>query len=63
MRIGIIFGLMIALFRFNLWRLWLKTNPISGEPNWGHSMIVPFIGLYYLYIHRDELMKAKESHT
>jgi exosortase len=47
-----------AIFWPSLRRLWLKTNPIWGEPNWGHSMVVPIIGLYYLYINRDELLKA-----
>lgn len=50
---------MAFLYRTNLVRLWLKTNPISGEANWGHSICVPLIGLYYLYIHRDELLKAQ----
>src|SRR4051794_7439057 len=51
--------LMCALFRFNLARLWGKTNPISGQdPNWQHSVFVPLIGLYYLYIHREELLRA-----
>ncbi len=59
LRIALMAALMIALFRFNLWRLWLKTNPVTGEANWGHSMVVPFIGLYYLYIHREELLKAR----
>ena len=49
---------MVATFRFNLVRLWLKTNPISGEANWGHSIVVPIIGLYYLYLNREELLKA-----
>jgi exosortase len=52
-------ALMAALFRFNLVRLWGKTNPINGQdPNWQHSVFVPLIGLYYLYIHRDELVQA-----
>jgi exosortase len=51
--------LMVALFRFNLARLWGKTNPINGQdPNWQHSVFVPLIGLYYLYIHREELFRA-----
>jgi exosortase len=51
--------LMCALFRFNLARLWGKTNPINGQdPNWQHSVFVPLIGLYYLYIHREELLRA-----
>ncbi len=48
----------VALFWTNLWRLWLKTNPFFGEANWGHAVCVPVIGLYYLYIHRDELLRA-----
>ncbi len=52
-------ALMCALFRFNLVRLWGKTNPFNGQdPNWQHSIFVPLIGIYYLYIHRDELMRA-----
>jgi exosortase len=52
--------LMCALFRFNLARLWGKTNPFNGQDsNWQHSIFVPLIGLYYLYIHRDELLKAR----
>ncbi|MDB5319528.1 MAG: exosortase, partial [Phycisphaerales bacterium] len=51
--------LMCALFRFNLARLWGKTNPINGQDsNWQHSIFVPLIGLYYLYIHREELLRA-----
>src|SRR5215212_6428379 len=50
---------MCALFRFNLVRLWGKTNPFTGQdPNWQHSIFVPLIGVYYLYLHRDELLKA-----
>src|SRR5437588_11669035 len=55
---GIIAITFVALFWTNLWRLWLKTNPFFGEANWGHSVCVPVIGLYYLYIHRDELISA-----
>lgn len=51
--------LMCALFRFNLVRLWGKTNPINGQDsNWQHAIFVPLIGIYYLYIHRDELLRA-----
>jgi exosortase len=54
--------LMCALFRFNLARLWGKTNPINGQdPNWQHSVFVPLIGLYYLYIHREELLRAAQQ--
>jgi exosortase len=50
---------MAALFWPNLRRLWEKTNPIYGEANWGHSICVPIIGLYYLYLNRDELLRAR----
>src|SRR5687767_7428002 len=49
-RIGIISLLFAALFWPNLRRLWGKTNPFYGEPNWGHSIFVPLIGVYYLYL-------------
>jgi exosortase len=42
-----------------LQRLWNKTNPITGEANWGHSIFVPIVGLYYLYVNRDELIKRR----
>jgi exosortase len=51
-------GLLVALFRFNLARLWSKTNPFTGDPNWGHTPIIPLIGLYYLYLNRDRLLAA-----
>jgi exosortase len=58
-QIGLISLTMFALFRFNLVRLWGKTNPINGQdPNWQHAIFVPLIGLYYLYIHREELLAA-----
>jgi len=58
-QILIIAALMAALFRFNLVRLWGKTNPIDGQDtNWQHSMFVPLIGLWYLFIHREELVAA-----
>jgi exosortase len=57
-QIAVVTLLMVLTFRFNLLRLWLKTNPFTGEPNWGHSICIPFIGLYYLYLNREELLKA-----
>jgi exosortase len=58
-KIAIVSALLVALFRFNLARLWSKTNPISGDANWGHTTIIPIIGLYYLYLNRDRLLAAK----
>jgi exosortase len=57
LKIGTVAGLFIALFWPNLRRLWDKTNPFYGEPNWGHAVCVPIIGLYYLYANRDELLR------
>src|SRR5947209_1140358 len=62
LKIAVVAALMAATFRFNLLRLWLKTNPFTGEPNWRHAVCVPLIGLYYLYVHRDELLKTP-AHT
>lgn len=59
LKIAIVSALMIATFRFNLLRLWLKTNPFNGEPNWRHAICVPLIGFYYLFVHRDELLETK----
>lgn len=56
-RIGILALLMTGLFWPNLRRLWDKTNPFYGEPNWGHAICIPIIGLYYLYLNREELLK------
>src|SRR5688500_19481633 len=58
LRIWIVAGLMLALFWPSLRRLWDKTNPFYGEANWGHSLFIPLIGLYYLYLNRDALLKA-----
>ncbi len=52
--------LMVWLFYVpSLRRLWQKTNPFTGEPNWGHAVVIPVVGLYYLYLNRDELFRAK----
>ncbi|MDB5304679.1 MAG: hypothetical protein JWM97_2228, partial [Phycisphaerales bacterium] len=46
LQITAIGGLFVLLFWPNLRRLWYKTNPFNGEPNWGHAIAVPLIGLY-----------------
>ncbi len=60
-RIGIIFALFACLFWPNLRRLWYKTNPFTGEANWGHAICIPLIGLYYLYVNRDGLIHPTSS--
>ena len=57
-KIGILTLLFGAVFWSNLRRLWEKTNPFNGEPNWGHAMCVPVIGLYFLYVNREALLSA-----
>lgn len=58
-RIAIVAALFCATFWSNLWRLWLKTNPINGaDVNWQHAIIIPLVGLYYLYANRDPLLSA-----
>ena len=58
LKIATVAVLMGALFRFNLYRLWLKTAPVIGEANWQHAIFVPLAGIYYLYINREELLAA-----
>lgn len=57
-QIAAIASCMAVLFWPNLRRLILKTNPFTGEANWGHSIVIPVVGIFYLYVNRDELMKA-----
>jgi exosortase len=57
-KIAVVSILLIITFRFNLQRLWLKTNPINGEPNWGHAIVIPPLALYYLYLNRKALLSA-----
>jgi exosortase len=58
-KIGVVTGLFLAVFWPFLRRLWDKTNPFYGEPNWGHAVCVPLIGLYYLITNRDELLRQR----
>jgi exosortase len=57
-KIAVITALFAALFWPNLRRLWDKTNPFYGEANWGHAVVVPIVGLYYLYVNRERLLSA-----
>lgn len=58
MRVLVIIALFAATFWPNLRRLLLKTNPINGDDNWRHGLFVPLVGLYYLFVHREDLIKA-----
>jgi exosortase len=58
LQIAVLSLLLAATFRYSLVRLILKTNPFTGEANWGHSFCVPVIGLYYLYLNREDLFAA-----
>jgi len=57
-KVGILGALFMAVYWLVLRWLWDKTNPIYGEANWGHAICIPVVGLYYLYIHREELLKT-----
>ena len=59
LKVASIAFLFCLLFWPNLRRLWDKTNPFTGEPNWGHAPFVPFVGLYYLFINRERLQAAR----
>jgi exosortase len=61
--IGIVLGLMVALYWRNLERLWNKTNPIYGQDgdNWSHSVLVPVIGIAYLWIHKKAIQAANDE--
>ena len=58
--IGVVAVLMVGLFWPNLRRLWEKTNPYDGAEaaNWSHALLVPVIGLYYLYQRREGLLST-----
>jgi exosortase len=56
-KVAILAPLFIAVYWLVLRWLWDKTNPINGEANWGHAICIPAVGLYYLFINRDELLR------
>ncbi len=62
-KVAIVGGLFVAIFWPNLRRLFDKINPISGDPNWQHGLLVPLVGLYYLYINREQLLKDPAKPT
>ena len=57
-KVGVVAALFVGVFWMNLRRLWLKTAPFIGEANWGHSIFVPIVGLYYLFANRETLRAA-----
>jgi hypothetical protein len=58
-QIGVLTALFVCSFYdASLRRLWLKTNPFFGEPNWSHAICVPIVGLYYLYARRREVLET-----
>jgi exosortase len=59
LKVGLLTVLFAALFWSNLWRLWQKTNPFTGEGNWEHAIFIPLLGLYYLYVNSDDLLRRR----
>jgi len=49
--------LFVAVYWLVIRWLWDKTNPLWGEANWQHAVAIPLVGLYYLYINRDDLLR------
>src|SRR4051794_33711149 len=45
LRVGFVVAALLLLFRFSLLRLWEKTNPFTGDPDWGHAAFIPLVGL------------------
>jgi exosortase len=54
---------LAALFRVNLVRLWQVTNPISGDPSWGHAIYLPFISLFYLNTRKPQIAGLRPTPT
>ena len=55
-KIAILTPLFVAVYWAVLRWLWDKTNPYNGEANWGHAICIPFVGLYFLYINREDVL-------
>jgi exosortase len=56
---AIVAGLFVVIYWPNLIRLFRKTAPFIGVAEWYHALFVPVVGVYYLYLHLDELLAAK----
>lgn len=55
--IGLLTVVFAATYRTNLWRLWLKTNPINGTADWPHAVFIPIVGIYFLLLNLDDVLK------
>lgn len=55
---GLLGALFVATYWTNLRRLWWKTNPFNGVDEWAHAVFVPIVGIMYLFLHLDELLKT-----
>lgn len=55
-KIALLAPLFVAVYWAVLRWLWDKTNPINGEANWGHAICIPFVGIYFLFINREDLL-------
>ena len=62
-KITVLGFLFCAVYWLVLRWLWDKTNPIYGEANWGHAVCIPIVGLYYLYINREGLLRQPVKTT
>jgi exosortase len=56
---AVVAALFILIYWPNLLRLFRKTAPFVGVSEWYHAMFVPVVGIYYLYLHLDELLAAR----
>ena len=61
--VAVVGGLMALLYWRNIDRLWDKTNPFYGQnaDNWSHSILVPVIGIIYLWLRRHDLREAEAT--
>ena len=58
-RISPVIVLFLWTFRFGLIRFWLRVNPFTGDPDWGHALFIPMVGLFYLHANRDRLERCR----
>ena len=51
--------LFVWTFHFGLFRFWQRVNPFTGDPDWGHALFIPMVGLFYLHANRDRLQRCR----